>query len=74
MSNQQDSIEENKEEEDDDDVYTEEPKNEKMTSQGNTAKIDINSWRKRHSIAYHRNPSRLRRRMSQGKLMEEVCY
>jgi hypothetical protein len=73
MSNQQDSSEENKEEQDDD-VYTEEPQNDKMTSQVNTAKIDINSWRKRHSIAYHRNPSRLRRRMSQGKLMEEVCY
>ena len=65
MSNQQNNIEDIKEEQDND-IYNEEPRNDTMTSQGNTAKIDINSWRKRHSIAFHRNPSRLRRRMSQG--------
>lgn len=30
-------------------------------------KSDVHAWRKRQSIAFHRNPLRLRRRMSQGK-------
>ena len=32
-----------------------------------TPKSDVHAWRKRQSIAFHRNPLRLRRRMSQGK-------
>jgi hypothetical protein len=73
MSKLQNLIEENKEAQDND-VHNEELQRGAMTSQENKAKTDINSWRKRHSIAFHRNPSRLRRRMSQGKSMKEVYY
>jgi 6-phosphofructo-2-kinase/fructose-2,6-biphosphatase 2 len=65
MSNQEETMDKTKEEEEDDDVYAEEPQKEMATSQQNTAKIDINAWRKRQSIAFLRNPL-LHRRMSRA--------
>jgi hypothetical protein len=70
MSNQEETMDKTKEEEEDDDVYAEEPQKEMATSQQNTAKIDINAWRKRQSIAFLRNPL-LHRRMSRGKQLEK---
>jgi hypothetical protein len=65
MSNQEEIMEKNKEEQDDD-VYDEVPSKEAMNSQRNTDRTDIHAWRKRQSIAFLRNPLRLRR-MSRGE-------
>jgi hypothetical protein len=72
MSVQHETIEETKEVEDDD-VDDEEPPTNAMTSHENTAKIDINAWRKRRSIAYQRNPLMFRR-MSRGEHLAKTCY
>jgi hypothetical protein len=72
MSVQHETIEETKEVEDDD-VDDEEPPTNATTSHENTAKIDINAWRKRRSIAYQRNPLMFRR-MSRGEHLAKTCY
>ncbi len=65
MSDQTENIEENGEKQDDYDIYTDESAKDTMTFQTNTAKVDINAWRKRNSFAFIRNP--LNRRMSRGE-------
>ncbi|CAF0870983.1 unnamed protein product [Adineta steineri] len=66
MSNNKNIMEENQEDQDNDDVYDEEPPKTMHMTDPNAAKIEINAWRKRQSLAFHRNPLRLRRRMSQA--------
>jgi hypothetical protein len=65
MLNQEEPMKKNKEEQDDD-IYNEESPKDTMISQPNTAKVDINAWRKRQSIAYLRNPLN-NRRLSRGE-------
>jgi hypothetical protein len=72
MSNQSNSIEDNKEEQDSD-VNKIEPGKNTVASQDNTAKIDINAWRKRRSVAFQRNPLMFRR-MSRGEQIEKKCF
>jgi len=64
MLNQEEPMKKNKET--DNDLDNEEPPKDTMISQPNTAKVDINAWRKRQSIAYLRNPLN-NRRMSRGE-------
>jgi len=68
MSNQEEMMNKNKEEQDDDN-YDEENSKDQMIPKPNTAKIDINAWRKRQSIAYSRNLL-MGRRMSRGEKLE----
>jgi hypothetical protein len=72
MSVQHETIEENKEEEDND-VDNELPEMEITIPHENTAKIDINAWRKRRSIALQRHPLMIRR-MSRGEHPEKNSY
>lgn len=68
MSDQEDIMDRNKEEQEDD-AYDEESSKDQMIPKPNTAKVDINAWRKRQSIAYTRNLL-LGRRMSRGEELE----
>jgi hypothetical protein len=68
--NQEKIVEEGHEDQDNDEIFDEDgqpPKDIIVPQPAKTAKSDIYAWRKRQSIAFHRNPLRLRRRMSQGK-------
>ena len=74
MSVQHETIEENKEEEEDDsDVDHNLPHKEITIPHENTAKIDINAWRKRRSIALQRHPLMIRR-MSRGEHLDKNSY
>ncbi len=72
MSTQEEPMKKNKEEQDDD-GYDEESPKDAMIPQPNTAKIDINAWRKRQSIAYSRNPLK-NRRLSRGEQRVKKNY
>lgn len=69
MSNQEETMDKTKEEQDDD-TYDEKPSKDEMIPKPNTAKVDINAWRKRQSIAYSQNLL-MGRRMSRGEKLQQ---